>query len=63
MANKASYEEVLEAWNTARLTSVDKAQFQEKWTAALERLGWTRQEFHQELDARQHRQYFGDSSQ
>lgn len=52
MNHKATYEEVAKAWDEARLSSMSKAEFQEKWTVALERLGWTRQEFHEELDRR-----------
>jgi hypothetical protein len=53
---KGTYEEVTDAWDKARLSSMTRIEFQEKWTAALDRLGWTRQEFHEELDRRNNAQ-------
>lgn len=47
---KASFEEVSKAWYEAKDTSSSREEFQAKWTAALERLGWTRQEFHEAVD-------------
>jgi hypothetical protein len=47
---KKTFEEVLKAWEAARLSAKSREDFQAKWSKVLEDAGWTRQEFHADLD-------------
>jgi hypothetical protein len=55
---KTPYEIVAAAWEAARRSATSKEDFQEKWSSLLERHGWTREEFHEELD-RQNMNHMG----